>query len=188
MLSHTLYWYTALFGTGVVMIRTVLMLFGSDLNAGDSDHGGMFGDADTASGSEHSFEVLSLFSLSAFFMTFGWVGLYCSEEIALAPGMTMLAATVAGAIALFVFGSIFKAASKLTSPGSSYTLEQLVGQTASVYERIPASGVGRIQIKAGDLLREISAVSIDKTDIESFSSVDVVSVFDSNTLAVRKKV
>lgn len=79
---------------------------------------------------------------------------------------------------------LFALALKLTSDGSVFSLESTVGQNASVYERIPAEGFGRVQMNVSGMLREIQAVSEKKIPIESFQRVTVTRVIDSETVAV----
>ena len=59
--------------------------------------------------------------------------------------------------------------------------------TAIVYQKITSEGKGKIQLSVdGGMTREIDAVSAKHEEIESFATVRVKSVVDSNTVSVVK--
>lgn len=175
------FWIFALVSTILFFIRIGLMLIGSggeDLEGLDVDVD--IGDTDVA------FEIFSINSLTAFFMMFGWVGLACYKQYSLSAPKSVLFALLAGVISMYITAYIFKLSKKLVSKGSSFSINDTVGKTAKVYQKINAQGRGKVQISVGGgMLREFDAVSEDKKDIESFTMVTIVKVIDNNTVSVR---
>ena len=66
-------------------------------------------------------------------------------------------------------------------------MEDTVGLKASVYQQIPAGGIGKVNVtlKNGSL-KELDAVSDDAELIESFKTVEVVEVVNSRTVKVKR--
>ncbi len=179
--AYQLYWGFALGGSVIFLLRSLLFFVGFD---DGHSHGDVYHDTDTGHGTESSFHYLSLTSVSAFIMAFGWAGLAAKEDFHLPPSLTLISALCVGALAMIGTAWLFRLAYRCTSDGATYSLAEIVGKTAEVYERIPATGWGRIQINVGGMLREVRAVSEDKQDIESFKRVQVVRVVDQETVAV----
>ena len=91
-------WFSipALLGTGVFLIRILMMLVGCDggdgidLDAGDADLNG--GDSSGA------FEILSVQGVSAFLMGFGWVGVGSHLGAGWSPAVSFGAGAAGGAL------------------------------------------------------------------------------------------
>lgn len=176
---EVVFWCCALAGTIFLFLRVVLMLFAGDVGEADG------GDFDT--GSDTAFEMISINSLTAFFMMFGWVGLSCYKQFSFNSALSILSATVAGISCMLVTAFLFRAAKKLVSRGVTFNIDDTVGKVASVYLRIPAQGSGKIQISIdGAMTRELAAISKNHEEIESFQRVEIVEVIDKNTVAVKK--
>ena len=177
-----IFWLCAIVSSILFLIRTILMFIGQDSDNADS----IDVDVDDVS-SDTSFQVLSINSITAFFMMFGWIGLSCYKQFSMGNLPSILIALVAGIISLIITSYIFQAAKKLVSTGSGFTIDKTVGLKASVYQRIPANGKGKIQISIkGGMTREIDAISENQQEIESFQSVTVVKVIDPSTVSVAK--
>ena len=82
------------------------------------------------------------------------------------------------------FRADFKGARKLHSPGAIFDLEKAIGKEATVYQRIPKSGTGKISVSMDKMLYEIDASSLNGDEIESFSQVLISKKIDDKTLAV----
>ena len=176
----TLLWIFALGGTFFLILRIILMMIGGDFLPGNID----FQDLDLGS-SYLSFEILSINSITAFIMMFGWVGLTCYKGFNLGKGITALGAVLGGFAAMFIISYIFSLAKKLVGYGSQFTINDTIGSMATVYQTIPAKGSGKIQISLpGDLIREINAISKTKEEIKSFTMVKVVEIINSETVSV----
>lgn len=180
---ETTFWVFAFGGTLFFVLRILFMLFvGGDH---DMDADGHIGGDIGHDGTDVSFNLFSLQSLTGFFMMFGWVGLSLYVQSEVGPFFSVLGAFAAGLSTMFITAAIFRAAMNLVNPGSRFVVDDAVGKTASVYQRIPADGRGRIQLTLAGSTREIDAISEEKADIDSFTSVEVVRKVDDRTVAVK---
>ncbi len=172
-----MFWVCSLAGTLFFLLRVIMMFVGGDLEDG--------GDGDFADASDVAFEVFSINSITAFVMMFGWAGLTAHVQYQLGQVHSMVIALIVAVLAMLATAYLFQLAMKLVSHGAQFKLEQAVGLKAKVYQQIPADGSGKIQLTIpGGMTREIDAVSDQKVLIESFKTVTVTSVVDSDTLAV----
>ena len=152
-----------------------------DVHVDHGAHGDVHADSDVA------FELISINSLTAFFMMFGWIGLSCYKQFALNSALSIILATVTGIGCMLVTAFLFRAAKKLVSQGVKFNIYDTVGKVASVYLNIPLEGKGRIQISLdGGMTRELDAISKDHEEIGSFQNVEIVEIIDKNTVAVKK--
>ena len=183
MNTETLFWSFAVFGTVLFVLRTALMFSGIGHDFGASHD--VYHEVDTATGSEHSFKLFSLQTLTAFVMMFGWAGLAALKQFELGTALSVVVALAVGVVFMYLIAFFMRALLKLETDGIVFKIEDTIGTNASVYERIPASGLGRIQIHAGGMLREVQAVSEKGEVIDSARPVVVVRVVDSQTVSVQ---
>lgn len=183
---ENIFWFFAIAGTSFFILKALSFAVGSfgehsmtdDVASDTIDHG---------SDSNHAFKIISIHSLTGFFMMFGWVGLASYKQFMLSSELSTFIAFIAGCFMLLTTHVIFKTATSLTSPGSKFLIEQLVGKTGTVYQQIPGNGgIGKIQISTNGLLREVKAVSQTNKKIDSFVAVEVTRIAGEGTVAVRK--
>jgi hypothetical protein len=167
--KEALFWFCALAGSGMFILQFFLVFLG----------GGEDGDL-----SDGHFKWLSKQAVSGFLMMFGWVGLACRMELGLGTIASTSGAAAAGLLAMFVSGAIFKTARKLKSTGTVFRIEEAVGKEATVYQRIPSIGAGKISLSLQGIGHEIDAVSIQGEEIDSFTQVEIVKIIDERTVAV----
>jgi len=169
----------AILGTLLFFGKVVLMV---SHGLGDND----LHDVDSASGAEGAFKLLSLNAITGFFMMFGWIGLACLKQFNLSAAISTIAAFIAGLVTMILAAKLFSSARKLVSQGAQFDINALVGTTANVYQRIPASGIGRVQVAVASGTIELDAISEYKAQIESFEKVEIVRVVDSKTVSVKR--
>jgi hypothetical protein len=182
------FWFCALTGTIVFLVRVGLMLMGiSDMDGGDGlDGAHASGHVHPASHSDLLFEIISVNSVTAFFMMFGWTGLTCYAQFSLGAVFSIAAALMAGVLCMLITAYLFRWASRLASAGGAFDIQKTIGCQAQVYQRIPADGRGKITIDMPDsLTHEVDAIAEDGKDIDSFKTVKVIRVVDQHTVAVR---
>ena len=186
------FWFCALAGTVFFVLRVILMLVGGAMESGmDADVGAdthieMSHSAHDGTVSDTHFEFISVNSITAFFMMFGWVGLTCYKQFLLNGGLSVVIGFLAGVGCMLITAYLFRLARKLVSKGSMFSVDQAVGQRGTVYQQIPADGRGKINVVLNDTTREIEAVAEDQKEINSFQTIEVVRVVDQRTVAVRK--
>jgi len=180
------FWICAIGGTAFFVLKALTSAFAGF----DHDLGGDGGAAHDVvhhgdESSDAAFKIISITSLTGFFMMFGWIGLAVYDQAGYGSGVSLAVAFLAGLGTMYMTALIFKGAGKLSGGGARFDINSTVGQRANVYQKIPASGKGRIQIMVADVTHEIDAISEEGKEIESFANVTVVRVVNSDTVSVR---
>lgn len=190
-----LLWVCAIVATVIFVIQNILMLIGlgdmdsdTDFDATTDFDGGMDADvhADGHDGTLGSAGIFSLFTLRNFinfFLGFGWGGISLSSSIS-SNMWLILASVVCGLFFVMVFMVMLRLILRLETNGA-FRIKDCVGQTASVYLRIPAnhSAAGKIHVSAGGAVHELAAYT-DGEALPSGARVKVVAVIDGETLLV----
>src|SRR3990167_5700409 len=117
-------------------------------------------------------------------MMFGWVGLTCRKEFALGALATILIALACGIAAMLISALLFQGAKKLRSSGTVFRIEDAVGREATIYQRIPKNGVGKVTVSVHNFTHEIDAISHSSEDLPSFTSVHIIKKADEKTVLV----
>ncbi|MDP1607821.1 MAG: hypothetical protein Q8L98_00730 [Chlamydiales bacterium] len=166
--SDPVFGYCALLGTSLFAIQLILNFL-----IGDVEGDGVL-----------QFKWLSKQALTGFLMMFGWIGLTCKKEFQVSMPVTILFAVLGGMVAVFLIGYLFALAKKLKSEGSVFRLEEAIGKEATVYQRIPKGGSGKITLSLHDLSYEIDAISQLAEEIPSFAQVQIINKVDDKTVLV----
>ena len=179
-------------GTAILILQTVLLLFGLGHDGMDSDADADIdadldgdGDVDAAAGGS-GLDGLRLFTVRgfvAFFSISGWLGVFLL--ITSVPYYVAILLAIAGGFAAMIFVAwAFKKALRLQDNGT-LQMSNAIGRTGRVYLRIPANrqGSGKITILIQDQQRELDAVTSADQEIPVGASVRVVDV-DQETLIV----
>jgi len=131
-----------------------------------------------------SFKFISLQGLTAFFMMFGLVGLALSKS-AQADLVSLGGGIVAGVFTVWVISRIFIGAQKLQSEGT-INMRNAIGLEGTVYQRIPADDIGKVNLVLQGALKEFNAVAADKEVIQTGERVRVVGLAAGETLVVER--
>lgn len=174
----------AVLGTSLFLVRVVLMLLGGaglDLDL-DSDHDGIDGHAD----SSEAFKILSIQTLAAFAMGFGWGGLAAYRGSGWPMHTSTIAAIVMGAGTVWVLGMIFRAIYAMQASGN-VDINDTVGSQGVIEILVPGSGKGqgRVNLVLGQKQRSFYAVTTGE-DLPTNTSVVVMGVNENNTLSVAR--
>jgi hypothetical protein len=172
----------ALIGTGVFVIRLVLMLMGGiaadmdvSLDAHDLAHHG---------DSTHAFQVISIQSVSAMMMGFGWAGLASLKGMGWSWPVSILVATACGVAMVYLLAITLKAVYDLQSHGN-INIADTVGVEGDVYIGVPASGgTGKVRLVVENRQRIYNAIAHEA--IPTSTRVRVVSVNADNTVTVAR--
>lgn len=166
-------------GTLIFVVRFLVGFLTGDMGLDIDDGGGIDGHSDL------EFKFLSLNSISGFLMVFGWAGLTARVQFELGPFISCIVATSAGLVMMVLITLMLQAALKLQDSGSVFKIEDTIGKRAKVYQRIPVTGSGVIQIHLPAGNHQLNAVSEGEVEISSFETVVVVSVVNENTVIVK---
>jgi len=171
----------AIVGGFFVLVRLIMQFVGAgvDVDADvDLDIDGQHADSDVG------FKLLSMHSLTSFLMMFGLVGLALYRQSGVGFMTSIVGASLAGLISVWVIGRLFGLFSGLQSSGTLATA-LAVGSTGTVYLKIPAGGTGRVTINFQNRLREFDAVAKGDGELPTGTPVRVVQV-NANILVVEQ--
>lgn len=163
----------AVFGSILFLIRFGLQLIGID---GETDTDlDIDTDVDVSDfeDSDLSFKLLSIQGLTAFFMMFGYVGLTFSKSLKTNGIVSIISATIAGLISVWIISKIFNAAKKLHSSGTIKT-DSFINQEGIVYLTIKENSIGKVNVTIGNRSREYSAKSLDGKEIPTDTPIKVI--------------
>lgn len=132
----------------------------------------------------HAWGMFSVRGMLGLMLGLGWGGL-----IALQRGYSGIIATVFGfllglAIA-FLLAMLMRSFHALRSDGTT-SLNNAIGQTASVYQRVPSKrdGIGKVQILLQGRQQTLEACTDSETDLMPGKQVKVTEVVSGSTLLV----
>ena len=201
-LIQQVYAFIAVFSTALLLIQTVLVLFGigdgetdadvdvdadADIDVDFDTEVDVSAASDTASaisGSPSGLLLLSIRGVAAFFSIGGWCGLALFKT-ELHDTLSIIISLIAGTAALFGIALLMRWIKKLQSDGT-VRYENAIGKTATVYIPIPAQRKhsGKVTISFQGRYMECDAVTDAKESLRTGVTVIVVKLQDENTLLV----
>lgn len=182
-------WFSipAIVGTVFFTIRIVLLLVGG---AADMD---LDLDADVSApdhvvdhlDSTHAFQILSIQSVAAFMMGFGWGGLGALRGAdGWAWWAVMASAIAGGAVMVWLLGLTLKAVYDLQASGN-VAIDAAMGREGEVYCAVPARGEGRGQVRITVQQRQRIYNAVTEGEaLPTSTRVKVTRVNGDNTLTV----
>ncbi|MBP5770812.1 MAG: NfeD family protein [Bacteroidaceae bacterium] len=199
-----LFWACAIAASIVFIIQNALMLMGigdmdSDVDADVSTDFDVHTDMDVSNGDVDvstghtghegtlgSAGIFSLFTLRNFinfFLGFGWGGISLAPSVQ-NKGLLILLSILSGVLFVAVFVVMLRFILRLERNGS-FRIQDCVGQTATVYLRIPANHTasGKVQISVNGSVHELNAFT-DGDFLPTGTRVRIVGVIDSGSLLV----
>lgn len=177
----------ALLGTFVFLLKLGLMTVAG---LGGDVHTDLHADADVdlgdghASDSTDAFKLLSIQSMAALLMGFGWGGIAGRLGLDWSLPMSLLLGAGCGLLLMWLLGLLMKAVYDLQESGH-VRIEDAVGAEGVVYAGVPGKGHGRGQVRVviNDRARIYNAVS-DGEPIATSSAIRVVRVNEDQSLTV----
>lgn len=173
---RSVYIVCAVIGGAILLIQTGLLLLG--FHGGDASFD-YHADADVGDG---SFSVLSTRAISAFLTFFGLSG-WGALEAGWGHGASLGVAVVAGGAVMVIVASVLRLQLKLASRGNVVP-ENAIGETATVYLRIPAKRAGQgkitvaIQGRSHEFLAVTGGPAIPTGDAVRILSMPTVGTFE----------
>ena len=164
---------------GIAIATSVLLalqMLGLLLGIGDGD---LDIDTDLDGGG-----VLSVRTVTAFLVGFGWTGALALEYGRSVPIATLLATLVGGTfMALVVL--MMRGLYGLRQTGT-LDYKNAIGEIGSVYLHVPAAmkGAGQVEVTVQGRLRVVQAFTNSETEIPNGTRVKVTGTMDQNTLVV----
>lgn len=175
-----IYSLIAIPSTLILLIQTVLLLFG--IGDGDADTDGDFS-GDTGG------DGLTLFTvrgIMAFLCIGGWTGIFFSS-IGLNSAIVVILSFACGSAALVGMAYMIKGLLKMQSSGN-IDLANAIGKVGQAYIPIPgeAKGTGKVNIIVQGTYSEINAITRETETIKTGETVRVVATDETGLLVVER--
>ncbi|MBQ7647234.1 MAG: hypothetical protein IJS94_08200 [Clostridia bacterium] len=208
--------YIAIPSTLLLIVQTIMLLFGLHGHDGDSDSndfgyessdGGVDIDGDgvpdfdpdidadgngipdrlEGAANDHGLRLFTVRGLVAFFSIMGWTGIVLSKN-ELPNVWAIIIAIIAGAAAMLITALVLKFALKLQSDGTM-DIKNALGVSGTVYITVPAErkDKGKVNLVLQGQYGEFDAVTDEKDALTYGTEVTVIGVSGANTLVVKKK-
>ncbi len=172
------YYYIGLFATICFVIKLIIFT----VAGGDSE---VFGDFNTETDTDVSFNFFSIQSVLAFFMGFGWMGYAGLKQLQLQSQVeNLIIAFIVGFIFMFVSSALMFFTKKLEK-NIKKDKSSALNKTGKAYTFFAPNGTGQIEIEINGQLSVVNAINSSDTAIDSFDSVVVTAVKD-DLLYIRK--
>ena len=142
-------------------------------------------EAGTAVESVATFKLLSVRSVTAFGLLFGWAGVLYSRGTEPGPNLTLLYSVLWGVVGMLIVSAIFYFLMRMTETGTR-RLATALGQPGTVYMDIPAGGAGQIRVMISGAVSFISARAAGGEALKAAAPVIVKRIIGPNTVEVEK--
>ncbi len=161
----SIFYYIAVFSTILFLVKIIIFyIFGGEAE--------VVSDFTTELEMETSFDFLSVQSILAFFMGFGWIGLAGVSQWHLKPVPAIAIAVVFGLILMFSSAYLMFLIKKLNKRVVK-NYAACVGKTAKAYTAFHPEGDGQIEVEVNGRLSIEKAVNTTQEEIEAFSEVKI---------------
>lgn len=175
-----IYAFIAIPSTLILLIQTVLLLFG----IGDGD-----AEVDADLPAEFGGDGLALFTvrgIMAFLCIGGWTGIFFAS-LAIPELAAIFLSLLCGAAALVGMAYMIKAFMKMQSAGN-LDVKNAVGKIGQAYIPIPANGagVGKVNLVVQGIYSELGAITHEEETIKTGETVRVVDVQPGGLLVVER--
>lgn len=175
-LQHFFVWIS-LFSTILFILKTIIFT----LTGGDAE---VQSDFISISDTDASFSVLSLQTILAFFMGFGWMGLAALNQLKLSMILVITLAFIVGLVFMFATAYLMFSISKLNQR-SKIDYNDCVGREGKVYQNIEPKSEGQIEIVINKKLVIVNALNLEDEKIDAFQKIKVEKV-ENDKLYIRK--
>ena len=160
-----IYYYTAVFATILFLIKTLLFSF----LGGDAE---VTTDFNTECEVETSFHFISIQSILAFFMGFGWLGLACLKQWGLSLVLTGVYSAGFG-LALMFFSAYLMFLVKKLNHKVTINYSDCIGKEGKAYTAFEPHAQGQIEVDVNGRLSIENAINTNDDRIEAFEQVKI---------------
>jgi len=164
------YYYIALFATVVFILKLVIFTF----VGGDSE---VSSDFNAETDSDVSFNFISVQSVLAFLMGFGWMGYAGLKQFGMSQIANLLSAFGVGLALLFISAFLMFLTKKLEK-NVKKDKSTAMGKVGKAYTSFAPGASGQIEIEVNGQLSIVNALNNTDVQINSFDAVKVVNVAD----------
>lgn len=163
-----IYYYIAIFATILFAIKlAIFTLFGGDTEVS--------GDFNTEFDTDTSFDFLSVQTLLAFLMGFGWMGYAALQQFGLSQLAALFSAIGVGLVFLFGTAYLMFLVRKLEKNVKKDKTTAL-NKTGKAYTKFEPKGQGQIEIEVNGQLTIANAINTQDFEINAFEMIKVIKV------------
>lgn len=161
----------------LIVLQTTMSLLGAEMHHDydiTADDGGM----------GHAWGLFSVRGLFGFLLGLGWGGLIALQR-GCSSALAILIGAVLGVVIAFLLALLMKVINGLRSDGT-LKMENAIGQTGTVYQRVPAkrTGQGKVQVVVQGRLQTLEAITDAETDLSPQCQIKVTAIASGNLLVV----
>lgn len=172
------YYYLAIFSTLVFAIKLILFT----IVGGDSE---VSADFNTETDTDCSFNFISIQSVLAFFMGFGWMGYAGLAQFKFSQLVSVLAALGVGLAFMIVTAFLMYSVKKLEKTVKK-DFTKALNKTGKAYTHFAPNSGGQVEIEINEQLSVVEAINNSAEEIKSFEPVKVVKV-ENDILYIEKQ-
>ena len=175
----------ALVGSVVFVIQLVMMMIGADHGADAHAPGMELGHDVAHADADVAFQILSVQSVTAFVMVFGFAGFAMSRGSGFGALPSLGVAFAAGLAAMWLVAKAFALFRQMQSSGT-LDLRNAVGQTGRIYLGVKPDVPGKIEVAIQGRLQIFDATSETGEALPTDTRVVVVRVESQNIMVVKR--
>ena len=163
-----IYYYVAIFSTILFAIKlTIFMIFGGGTEVS--------ADFNTEFDTDTSFDFISLQTILAFLMGFGWMGYAMLKQFGQSQIISLLSAIGVGLIFMFGTALLMFSVRKLEK-NVKKDKKTAIGKIGKAYTNFAPKGNGQIEININEQLTVVDALNTTDEEIKAFENVKVLKV------------
>ena len=172
---ETICFYIAICATVLFVLKSIIFM----ILGGDAE---VHADFNALTDCDISFDFLSIQSILAFCMGFGWIGLTAIKYVQMGKVISIVLALIAGLVFMTISAYLMFVIKKLEKK-VVVNYEDYIGAEGKSYTNLHCNTVGQIQIVINNKLQTLNAISLCEEEIKAFSPIKLVKV-ENNTLYV----
>lgn len=172
-----IYFYIAVFSTILFVLKLAIF----SIVGGDSE---VSADFNTETDTDISFNFISVQSVIAFFMGFGWMGYAGLHQFDFTNLKNFIIAFVVGFIFMFVTAYLMFLVKKLEKNVKKDKTTAL-GHTGKAYSNFEPNAMGQVEIEINGQLSVVNAINTTADKINAFDQIKVVKV-ENDLLHIEK--
>lgn len=163
-----IYYYIAMFATIVFLIKLIMFAFtGGDMDAQV--------EVQTEIHADSSFNFLSIQSVLAFLMGFGWMGYAAIKQFSLTQYVSLAAAFGVGLFFMLVNTFLMFSVRKLEK-NVKKDASTAIGKIGKAYSTLQPRSMGQVEVEVSGQLSVVNAMNDSDEVINSFDAIKVVKV------------
>lgn len=175
---YNILFFISIFSTILYIIKMLIFIFaGGDIE--------VEADFDSITETDIAFNFVSIQSMLAFLMGFGWSGLSALIQFGLGTVSVILISIAVGLFFMFLSAYIMFGIRKLNK-NIKTDISELMGKTGRAYTSFTSKSEGQIEIVLNNKLSILTAINQSDEEIKAFSQIRVVKIEDKKIYIIKE--